>query len=328
MVRALFALISLYFFILSANGDCTVSLTFETPPTICIPTCEITDDWVYSLSGLSFTSTSPSGSSIFLEVNETPLSVSQTGCTLNYNLTAFEPRSNCNGPLCAKVPNTTPQTLYAAGDTAESGFCSTCFDSTQCLVPTTPLFCETVTNGNAQSTSLGYHSGVSFSVTNSLTNDIKIQNWIPYVKQLTTAQTISVYRAVGTVSFTNFATNWVKLGTSTPFTNPSAGFVTLTGILPLEIPAGDNYGILIVGSSPNLIYTNGDPASFDYTGTDIFVTSSITTNSIESGVEANERNPGPATGNPVRSWFGKTVNCVYTAGANRVAPMQSQYIIE
>jgi len=115
-----------------------------------------------------------------------------------------------------------------------------------------------------------------------------------------------------------------KLGTSTPFINPSAGFVTLTGIAPLEIPAGENYGILIVGSSPNLIYTNGDPASFDYTGTDISVTSSITTNSIESGVEAN----GPATGNPVRSWFGNTVNCVYTAGANRVAPMQSQYIIE
>jgi len=298
---------SLYFFISSINGDCVVSLTFLNPPTISIPTYEITDNWVYTLIGNSFTSTSTSGQSIFLDTSAIPSNLVQTGCANNFQLDFLETRSNCNGNLCAKNGNN--QLLYAAGDMDESGFCTTCFDNTNCNVPMTTLSCEVVTNANAQSTGLAYNSGVSFLVTNKGTVPLKIQNWSPYVKATNDARTISVWTQAGSKSFTNFLANWQKLGTSDPFNTASNGFVSLSGIPPLEIQPGASFGILLVGSYFNLIYTDGDPASFSYSGQDISVVSGITTNSVESFVESF----GPVSGNPVRSMYGKSTNCLYAS---------------
>jgi len=306
MGRAFFALFSLYLFISSINGDCVLDLTFPNPPSVSIPTCENTDNWVYSISGNEFTSTSTTGQTIFVQFDQVATIITQTDCAQNYNLPLLETRSNCNGNLCAKNGNNV--TLYAAGDTPEEEFCTTCFNDAGCNVPTTPLSCEVVTNANFQSVGLGYNSGVAFAVTNKGTRTLKLQNWTPYVKATNAARTISVWSGPSSMSFSSFSTFWTKVGTSDSFNTVTAGFVSLTGIPPLEILPGVSVGILLVGSYANLINTDGDPASFDYSGQDISVVSGITTNSIESQVETG----APSTGNPVRSWFGKTTNCLYT----------------
>jgi len=284
-----------------------VDIKFTNPPVVQVPTCENTDNWVYSIVGNEFTSTSASGQSIFVQFDQVPTSVTQSGCALNYNLPLLEQRSNCKGNLCAKSGSN--QQLYAVGDTDESNFCTTCFDTPSCGVLTTALSCEVVSHGNSASSSLGYNTGVSFAITNKGTRTLKIQNWSPYTKANLVSQTMSVWVGPSSMSFTQFLSNWNYLGTSDPFsTGATAGFFSLTGIPPLEILPGVTVGVLLVGSSSNLIYADGDPASFGYSGQDISVVSGHTTNSIDSTVASS----GPATGNPVRSWFGQTTNCLYT----------------